>query len=417
MDFVKKLHKELEADQNYNVLLDYEDLHVADEWRPELYSWMLVCDLAIIVVSHSVPSKSRWVPRESLVLRWRHQSDTGFQLCVVLVDGLTEDVLKQPPFDGIGLDDLQALKLNDKFQEIGRVIQEVNRLSAKTCPGDTEAARIEEVLKGDVLHEQRIQKAAECVALDLRTWAATFDPCRALAIRLAHYGFLKNDSGRPGVDAVGVLEDALRKEQFYKLFGIMTPLWVDRSAAARLYQLVTRKTRGAIVLGCHGKQTPDHYISRAWSLKFGGRPAKYEMPAVIRHVDTMEPEGVESGRLAELKESVYEACREEADENLQGLPLTAAAKANIDEMFKTRIEDGKPAVLLCVPEQICTLDEVVALQQAMPDIVFLYLGRDADVNPSVAVVSPELEPEVEKAAYKDVNAARKYLKLTPGGNG
>jgi len=72
-DFVKDLHNRVRSASTgdgakFSALLDYDDLKPGDDWRPELYSWMLLCDLAIIVISRSVPKESRWVPRESLIL-------------------------------------------------------------------------------------------------------------------------------------------------------------------------------------------------------------------------------------------------------------------------------------------------------------------------------------------------------------
>jgi hypothetical protein len=75
----------------FDVLVDRELLKPGDRWRSEIYSWIGLCNAAVVLISRQAiadPNKY-WVARETACLICRRYLDPGLRIIPVLLDGIT----------------------------------------------------------------------------------------------------------------------------------------------------------------------------------------------------------------------------------------------------------------------------------------------------------------------------------------
>jgi hypothetical protein len=108
--FLDALVAAIAAEPGFEPLTDRTDLQAGDEWMQQLYTWMGLCDAAVVLLSPRAVTRenSAWVPRETNLLLWRKSLDPRFVVIPVLIGGLQADALKNNPFlADVRLRDLQ----------------------------------------------------------------------------------------------------------------------------------------------------------------------------------------------------------------------------------------------------------------------------------------------------------------------
>lgn len=124
--FLNALVKAMKAVPGLEPQVDQKDLHPGDQWLQKLYTWMGLCNAAVIMLSPRAVTRenSAWVPREANLLLWRKALDPRFVVIPVLIGGLKPADLAGNPFlADVRLTDLQlAPGLTDKAK-ISKIVQ------------------------------------------------------------------------------------------------------------------------------------------------------------------------------------------------------------------------------------------------------------------------------------------------------
>ena len=96
----------------YDVLYDRQ-LRKGEEWRPELHTWMGVCDAAVLLLSKAALEQSPWVLKEATVFFWRRSLQRDFVVIPVLLPGISQSDLTKGNFAAVELNVLQAAIAKD----------------------------------------------------------------------------------------------------------------------------------------------------------------------------------------------------------------------------------------------------------------------------------------------------------------
>src|SRR5689334_2751713 len=67
------------SDKGYAILVDYEQIASADDWRKNIHEMLAECHAAVILFSRAAV-ESQWVIKEATVLEWRQSLDDDFRL-------------------------------------------------------------------------------------------------------------------------------------------------------------------------------------------------------------------------------------------------------------------------------------------------------------------------------------------------
>lgn len=241
------------------ILVDYDGLPPACEWRKRLHSWLYECDAAIILFSRRARDQSDWVKFEASVLSHRASREPGFKLIPVLLRDETEpNDLEQGFWRAISLAERQCIRSAQCAQEIvaglntplgellatqnhcsfGRRFSVIRSLIADYCAKDED--------KGLALRE-----AWEAVAGPndvLPDWP--IEPIGryslALTIYIFHDANIESNT-KPGLgapcfeDAVGRFRKVFRKmshpfQSPKHIRDYILPLWVHEQAACDLLE-------------------------------------------------------------------------------------------------------------------------------------------------------------------------------------
>jgi len=378
------------------VLVDRHKLKPGMRWREAIYSWMLWADTALIVVSDSA-RRSRWVPLESMVLRWRNEIDPKFKPLVIMTDGLDKQDLAQPPFAELGLNDLNFMKLTNKMTEVASVVSEVRTALSNRPKWDRTISKLEEALgKLDHVDSVRYQDAVDSMPLSEDPWDEEFRSARRLAARLHHYEFREYNASSPypAVQGLGILKDVLQSEKRRRIYDLLCPLWVRPTAAANLYRSAFPGTqpRKVIVLHCDRPDTPDYYLRRAWSSRWED-VTFYRMPEVDPLVDT------HSDRKAQLRSAIFRVC-------VDLLPDRGASDSReerekrLEAVLRNHDNFKRPVAFVVTQSSGIPLTDLVALQNDMTYISLVYMTGDRSIgaDPKYHIVRPKLRSSEEKMA-------------------
>lgn len=128
--FLDELVDKLYKCNALEVFVDQRNLQAGDEWCQQLYSWIGLCDAAVILLSPRAIKRenSTWVPREVNLLMWRKAMDPDFVIIPVLVSGLErEDIAGNPFVADANLSELQFAEGLSDGQKIDLIYTELSR--------------------------------------------------------------------------------------------------------------------------------------------------------------------------------------------------------------------------------------------------------------------------------------------------
>src|SRR5215510_15754830 len=63
--------------QDYDVLVDFDELQAGKPWPKQLHEWMARCHAAVLLLTPNAV-KSPWVLKEATILSWRLSLDKNF---------------------------------------------------------------------------------------------------------------------------------------------------------------------------------------------------------------------------------------------------------------------------------------------------------------------------------------------------
>lgn len=219
------------------ILVDYENLTPANEWRGRLDGWLGDCDAAIILFSRRALAESQWVRFEASVLRWRSSRDPAFRLVPVLLEGeANPSDLEEGIWETIRIADKQCIRSAASGAQIltglRTVLGDLDQPDNKTAFGARfKAIRdlIEECLNRDN-HATSLQAVWEFVSggQPPPTWPN--DPVGRYALGITRLLF---EDTEKSVQAFKHIVENMHPPfvRTRELFRYVRPLWVDAAAA------------------------------------------------------------------------------------------------------------------------------------------------------------------------------------------
>ena len=226
-----RIEKDQAGNRIFEVLVD-RDLTAGQPWRGPLYTWMLLCHAAVLLIDKNTPDTT-WVPREAMIFRWRKELDKSFDLLPVL-RGVGKSILSESPFKEMGLEDLGFIAEDGTAPIVNALKKDVASWS------DRRLKKLENLLK---LNENAAyEEAQEILALgDEWGFLKAFQPHRSIAATLLGLGFRKGPFRPDAVDhpsarALKTLSDLLaagRVERICELPGELFRCQGDRRRPLR----------------------------------------------------------------------------------------------------------------------------------------------------------------------------------------
>ena len=376
------------------VLVDRLTLKSGARWRPEIYSWMLLAHSAVIILTDSA-KKSRWVPREAMILRWREEMDKNFQLHIVLGGTFKIEDLSKGAYRDLGLNDINVVTDGDLTSMLAK-------LNSQSSPNsDKLPLRLGEIFCDvyDKLAQDRRLEASECVGFDLGSWETQFKPLELFTVQLAHYGFReipprgKQTPEYPGVTALRKLRQGLEPATRQNILNVLAPAWVDYAAAAALREEARRSQYRLLVLTAGKARTFQHYLDQAWSQEWDGAPRCF---ALSEPLPDTKPT-----RLEELRAALFATLR-------SLMPADSQTWPELADYLKETSESHRPVFVYVLGSgtQSLSFKDVAMLRNDQPHIVFVWISQTRPSNPpDYQLIRPILRASVEAQAVKDYNRA------------
>jgi hypothetical protein len=398
-------------EQNFDVLVDVDELRPGQDWRAVLNHWLADCHAAVLLLTRDALT-SAWVRREITILLWRRALGSRVLIIPALLGDLEPADVKEAGLDELA--DLQFARLrpsepsnvsrsgvacedgrtaNDAAVALaGQIAQRLTRLPPPEADTSQMRRWVDRIsyfltLVGDP------DKLGECA----RELGVTDEDLRLVKLHegnrfLAHQ-LLNEGMSRRTYHAVRVICDFLGREWLDKLIRDVAFTWVSGEAARHLVSAsqksIANKSVVVTALNAHKPETADDYLNRATC-----RGDYWRQVAAT-------PVGENA-----VDELVWHY--EKAIRDLLGLepPWSMADSISIDE----------PAYLIVdpagVPMESVTSALRIVCKRYRGIVVLLLTGQDRpapdDSNPwglgPVQVLHPPLQPGEELAARRGVRA-------------
>jgi TIR domain len=249
------------AAAGFDVLIDREVLKPGALWRAEIYSWIGLCDAAVVLISRkALDDEARlWVARETSCLICRRYLDPSLTIIPVLLDGVT-------------LADLEAterfrdLQLGETLYVADDYVEKVAaRLRDLAPAGETSLSRLANFIRADLadISEQRVEAVlCEC-DVDLAGWSSRADRYRQLALCMLTMDVYKLPRILGLLDPDGVLRGRMNR-----IADLLLSRWVEIEAARGLVEEGIKKsgdgTRRALSLNAPDERLAELYARRAF---------------------------------------------------------------------------------------------------------------------------------------------------------
>jgi hypothetical protein len=388
------------------ILVDYEGLKPASQWRARLDSWLGECDAAIILFSRRAVQTSKWVQFEASVLRWRSSRDPAFRLLPVLLAGQTDAAdLESDVWNTIGISSTQCVRsaasAGDVLVGVRAALGGLEQPDHRTAFGKRFAAiktLISECSATTVTeHANALRAVWEAIAdgATLPTWPD--DALGRYALGLTRL-LLEDTANSMRTFARIVEEMAPPLQRPLDLFKYVRPLWVDPAAA----DCLKIGQAGSCLLALNGDfvmhsdpvldtrcYTLDRYRERAF-LQAGVRIVQSPRsdPDSVRD----ELRTSEDKQWARYPQKVHLV---DARVRKLGSPIIALLPAT----------DGLPDPRL--------FDDLKRLrEEACPKLIYVFAtgaSMPGEIPDEIRPVRPELDTETEYNQYQDECHARQAL--------
>lgn len=375
------------AAQDFDVIVDRHQLRAGDEWRREIYTWLGLCEVAVVLIApRALDPANPWVSREATILMWRRALDPSFIVVPVLVDGVELADLEDGPFRDLLLNELQGeIVTADHTDEW--IVRLAGQLAekARACTPAPLAALARPVAQqlsgvpGDVLRE-----AADMIAVELGPWKPQADMALELAVQLLHLGLEGSFAALDHLAVNGM--DAGRLEHLIEL---IAPSWVDLCAAQCLAEVAGRQQEYAALW----LNAESLWAARMFILRASARPPGTEWDHVPIAVQVDEG-GLES-LVHQLREALILKLKIEVDVFAQD------TQARLARQLQLRMKARKP-VFAVVQHSAGLMQYLDALKAHFPSLCFLVLGgaglSEDDLEPGMRIIVPRLGPNEEANA-------------------
>lgn len=387
-DRLDKLRDAFEA-RGFDVVIDREQLGAGDEWRREIFTWLGLCEIAVVLIApRALDPANPWVAREATILTWRRALDPSFIMVPVLVDGVELPDLEHGPFRDLLLNEIQGDIVADKDDDawIGPMADQLARKAAACAPAPLAAlARpVAEQLRG--LSPEILREAADMVDVPLGPWKPQADLALQLAVQLLHLGL---DGSFGALDHLAV--NGLASERMDALIELIAPSWVDLCAAQCLAEIAARhEDRSPLLLNADSEWAARMFIRRA-----SARPPRNAWPH-IPFAGQIDEGGIES-LAGQLREALMLKLRIPDD------VFAKDAEQQLELALRQRMQERKP-VFVVVQHSSGVMKYLDELQARFASLRFLVLGGadcpedEAEIEPGMKIIVPRLRPGEELAA-------------------
>ncbi len=386
------------AAQDFDVIVDRDHLGPGDEWRREIYTWLGLCDIAVVLIApRALDPANPWVAREATILMWRRALDPSFMVVPVLVDGVELGDLEQGPFRDLLLNEVQGEIITDDGSGawITRLAGQLAGKLAACAPAPLAAlARpVAEQLRGipgDVLRE-----AAEMIDVPLGPWKPQADLPMQLAVQLLHRGLESSYGALEHLAFCGLATDRL-----IAVIELIAPSWVDLCAAQCLAETAARHEENVpLLLNADSEWAANMFIRRA-----SARPPRLAWPHIPLAAQ-IDGEGIES-LTQHLREALMLKLKITND------VLARDADQLLTHQLQQRMNERKP-VFVVVQHSSGVMQYVDALQARFPTLRFLVLGGadcpEDEIEPGLKVIIPRLQPGEEVQARQNHSYIKSQL--------
>jgi hypothetical protein len=171
----------------FDVLVDTQRLRPGASWRQEIYAWLGLCHVAVVLISRRAvddPAKF-WVARETALLAWRRALDPSLRILPVLLPGVEPRDLSAGRFADLLLPEIQCVRAAADPASTARLVLDglgVTAGAPTPTPLDALAGRVAARLRG--IEAEALEGAAADLAVDLGPWRPDGDPRRDIALAL-----------------------------------------------------------------------------------------------------------------------------------------------------------------------------------------------------------------------------------------
>lgn len=392
MSFLDRLSNELHH-KGFNVLVDRERLKAGANWRDEIYTWMGLCNGAVILLSENVfAPDSFWVARETSILLWRRSLNPNFLIVPVFMNSVSDQHLDTGNFKDLNLREIEAILNSEPDDKLCQIAQRFEDLKCETStPLEELASQVVSLLGG--LNEDVIRKAADNLNIELGPWNPADDPRKALALRLLQVNLKQSADILENLAPHMVPEDNANR-----ILSIIAPSWVDLCSARWItHCALSKDSKPIVVLNASRKTTADMYIQRA-----SCRPQKNMWPVIV--LNMVFGEAAVPEILNEISQALIQEFRIAED------PFGDDVHKRLKMLLENRDKQGKPVFLLM--RYHSSLKRIIPeLHAALPRITLFILTGDELPNASVfepapmRLLEPLLKPGVEEEAQNDYDYA------------
>jgi hypothetical protein len=382
---VNALRAELEG-LGYVVLLDQQDITTGSRWRERIHAFLADCHASVILFSRRALDQSDWVFKEATVLAWRAALDPSFKLVPILLPGVTAADFQASRFGPLALSEIQHQAAADAAAIAAIVHGVVGTPTPFSTPLDLLRVEIADQLSSGGVGDGILE--AVCAShLGVRGWQPGEDRKRTFARLLSEKIFRADRVMEVALEVLGSLRPA--KDVAARIVAALAPLWVEPDAAGQIPPVARRKLtdRDVALNGALPGFTAPNYVARAYPLST---------------LWMLIP--VDDSDLGDFVGHVAERVRAGARE--KALRLRGQPDALVDLWLKSF---PYPFFVLLprIPPDEASLRELRAL---FPNVTYIIptqerLPAPGELYPGVRCLLPELDPNLELAAYlESVNA-------------
>ncbi|MFT3953310.1 MAG: toll/interleukin-1 receptor domain-containing protein [Piscinibacter sp.] len=395
--FLDALVAAIAAEPGFEPLTDRTDLQAGDDWMQQLYTWMGLCDAAVVLLSPRAVTRenSAWVPRETNLLLWRKSLDKRFVVIPVLLGGLQADALKNNPFlADVRLRDLQFADAQADADKIPLIVQALRDKLAAQCTRlafDPVRVHVEDCLQRFAPPASVEQALLQHFGAD--PWQPLVPPAQKLSLQLLRGAASETvDAAIQSVTLGSQGEARLGARLFESLY----PLRLPAEPACRLLTLChEQRGQGSVLVNAHDPWAlgmllraatglPRDDLLRTWQI--------VELPDGWGDDDVGEVTRVLAVELAErmLGTGAWDSLSDQSDPELRLQEQLAVLREELDAACEDR---GAP-IVVAAAFRPRWLELAAALAARFPTTVFVLWTGDAlpPIAATAAAPSTALEP-------------------------
>jgi len=401
---IAALEEEKDESDNrvFDVLVD-RYLEEGQLWRGPLYSWMLLCDSAVMLIDKDSPDTT-WLPREAMIFGWRRQLDPSFFLLPVLL-GINKSIFEKPAFRDMGIGDIDYVASADP----AKIVQILKK--RVPCSADRRLARMKDFLKRS--GESALEDALGILALGPNwSFLTRFDKGGTVAATLIGLGFRKgpfrqDQPDHPSARALRALSDWLDGGHKRRILQDLGSYFVTAEIGADIFHATKQKKVIALRVS-RGEISgwPDRFIKSHLVEAFSQNVA-YQ-PTAVRIAPLTPANGMDD-ELTCIRNAIRRGVWPE------GAAADGVWTVEHEERFQHRCAAGA-----ALPEYFCwamdrdpvRLETLVQVQQEMPylRLIYLWTGEACPDHDAVYCLRKNLDPKDEKSALDETDTANSILR-------